>query len=293
MLKKLGGRASLPAKWPSHREALPDLGLHSLISPGLVVLEGPPGTGALRFVAVPPSAALFPLRVLPRRGDVERAEPGAACPAVWPPLACMGGQSRFFFLSCWSGMRGGRFLGGALGSRLSPQPPPPRVLWPSPSPEHVAWWWRPRGCGPIWRVSPVWSSAWLLPRSTAGGGGWRGGLWPRGGGVSRAWGDLRRSFRSMFLDLKSSLAGIDAKLDHLTEQMDRIRARVDKHDACFEQLESRTSELEDQGRGGRERLLQMKRVLEVIRNKNEDLEARSWCNNVRTCYFSPLKLQWP
>ncbi|KAJ1213486.1 hypothetical protein NDU88_001123 [Pleurodeles waltl] len=46
--------------------------------------------------------------------------------------------------------------------------------------------------------------------------------------------------QSMFLDLKSSLAGIDAKLDHLTEQMDCIRARVDEHDARFEQLELRT-----------------------------------------------------
>ncbi|KAJ1118647.1 hypothetical protein NDU88_006835 [Pleurodeles waltl] len=59
-----------------------------------------------------------------------------------------------------------------------------------------------------------------------------------------------------------------AKLSFDGEQMDRIRARVDEHDAHFEQLESRTSELEDQGHGERERLLQMERVLEVIRNKN-------------------------
>ncbi|KAJ1150631.1 hypothetical protein NDU88_003421 [Pleurodeles waltl] len=83
------------------------------------------------------------------------------------------------------------------------------------------------------------------------------------------------SVRSIFLDLKSSLAGIDAKLDHLTEQMDRIHAWVDEHDARFEQLELRTSQLEDRGQGERERLLQMERVLAVIRNKNEDLEARS------------------
>ncbi|KAJ1186251.1 hypothetical protein NDU88_003034 [Pleurodeles waltl] len=89
------------------------------------------------------------------------------------------------------------------------------------------------------------------------------------------------TIKSMFMDFKSSLAGIDAKLDHLTEQMDRIRARVDERDARFEQLESRFSEMEDQQRGDQERLLQMERVLEVIRNKNEDLEVRSRRNNVR------------
>ncbi|KAJ1213663.1 hypothetical protein NDU88_001295 [Pleurodeles waltl] len=44
------------------------------------------------------------------------------------------------------------------------------------------------------------------------------------------------SVKAMFMDLKCSLAGIDAKLDYLTEQMDRIRARMDEHDARFEQL---------------------------------------------------------
>ncbi|KAJ1132102.1 hypothetical protein NDU88_010432 [Pleurodeles waltl] len=63
--------------------------------------------------------------------------------------------------------------------------------------------------------------------------------------------------------------------------MDRIRARVDEHDARFEQLESCTSAMEDQRHGETEHLLQMERVLEVIRNKNEDLEARSRRNNVR------------
>ncbi|KAJ1129929.1 hypothetical protein NDU88_008289 [Pleurodeles waltl] len=54
------------------------------------------------------------------------------------------------------------------------------------------------------------------------------------------------SVKAMFLDLKNSLAEIDGKLDHLTEQMERIEAQVDDHDSCFEQLEARTSGLEDQ-----------------------------------------------
>ncbi|KAJ1109001.1 hypothetical protein NDU88_006371 [Pleurodeles waltl] len=88
------------------------------------------------------------------------------------------------------------------------------------------------------------------------------------------------SVRSMFLELKTSLAGIDAKLDHVTERLDRIRARVDDHDARFEVLESRTSEMEDAHRGDREQIAQMERLLEVIRNKNEGLEARSRRNNI-------------
>ncbi|KAJ1108094.1 hypothetical protein NDU88_005476 [Pleurodeles waltl] len=89
------------------------------------------------------------------------------------------------------------------------------------------------------------------------------------------------SVRAMFMELKTSLAGIDAKLDHVTERLDRIRARVDDHDARFETLETRTSEIENARSGDREQIAQMEPLLEVIRNKNEDLEARSRRNNIR------------
>ncbi|KAJ1199473.1 hypothetical protein NDU88_003307 [Pleurodeles waltl] len=49
----------------------------------------------------------------------------------------------------------------------------------------------------------------------------------RRGEVQMEEGALDASARSMFLDLKSSLAGIDVKLDHLTEKMGCVRARVD------------------------------------------------------------------
>ncbi|KAJ1146465.1 hypothetical protein NDU88_012738 [Pleurodeles waltl] len=71
--------------------------------------------------------------------------------------------------------------------------------------------------------------------------------------------------------------------------MDRIRARVDEHDARFKQLESRTSEMEDQRHGERERLLQMERVLEVIRNKNEVLELSSGYSTA--AHFISLRIQ--
>ncbi|KAJ1208326.1 hypothetical protein NDU88_003712 [Pleurodeles waltl] len=105
---------------------------------------------------------------------------------------------------------------------------------------------------------------------------------PQPGEVQMDDGPSDASVKSMFLDLKCSLAGIDAKLDYLMEQMDRIRAQEDEHNARFEQLKPCTWEMEDQWHVERERLLQMERVLEVIRNKNEDLEAWSRRNNVRT-----------
>ncbi|KAJ1211384.1 hypothetical protein NDU88_006744 [Pleurodeles waltl] len=110
----------------------------------------------------------------------------------------------------------------------------------------------------------------------------------RGGSSSSLLGDgpaaeggLDASVRAMFLDLKNSLAGINAKLDYVTEQLDRIKARVDDQNTRFDHLESRTSDLKDQHNDEREKLLQMERKLDIIHNKNEDLEVRSHRNNIR------------
>ncbi|KAJ1141067.1 hypothetical protein NDU88_007403 [Pleurodeles waltl] len=46
-------------------------------------------------------------------------------------------------------------------------------------------------------------------------------------------------------------------------------------------MERRTSELDDVHHSSTERLLQMERILEVIKNKNEDPEACSQKNNIR------------
>ncbi|KAJ1207254.1 hypothetical protein NDU88_002646 [Pleurodeles waltl] len=73
------------------------------------------------------------------------------------------------------------------------------------------------------------------------------------------------SVRAMFMELKTSLAGIDAKLDHVTERLDRIRARVDDHDARFETLETRTSDIEEARSGDREQIAQMERLMEAQR----------------------------
>ncbi|KAJ1096854.1 hypothetical protein NDU88_001985 [Pleurodeles waltl] len=87
---------------------------------------------------------------------------------------------------------------------------------------------------------------------------------PRPGDADTEEGSSEMSVRAMFMELKTSLAGIDAKLDHVTERLDRIRARVDDHDARFEMLETRTSDIEDARSGDREQIAQMERLMEII-----------------------------
>ncbi|KAJ1146562.1 hypothetical protein NDU88_012829 [Pleurodeles waltl] len=88
---------------------------------------------------------------------------------------------------------------------------------------------------------------------------------PRPGDADTEEGSSEISVRGMFMELKTSLAGIDAKLDHVTERLDRIRARVDDHDARFETLETRTSDIEDARSGDREQIAQMERLMEGLK----------------------------
>ncbi|KAJ1151788.1 hypothetical protein NDU88_004568 [Pleurodeles waltl] len=53
---------------------------------------------------------------------------------------------------------------------------------------------------------------------------------PRTGDADAEEGSPEMSVRAMFMELKTSLVGIDAKLDQVTERLDRIRSRVDEHD---------------------------------------------------------------
>ncbi|KAJ1093448.1 hypothetical protein NDU88_006549 [Pleurodeles waltl] len=79
--------------------------------------------------------------------------------------------------------------------------------------------------------------------------------------------------RSVFLDLKHRLTTIDTKIGLLTDKFDHLKDKVDKPDEGIDQLERCTLEVEDAQQASSKRLLQMAKVLEVIRNKNEDLEA--------------------
>ncbi|KAJ1116429.1 hypothetical protein NDU88_004640, partial [Pleurodeles waltl] len=54
-----------------------------------------------------------------------------------------------------------------------------------------------------------------------------------------------------------------------------MKERVDKRDGQLDQLESRTSDVEDTEATTGEHLLHMDKILEVIKLKNEDLDASS------------------
>ncbi|KAJ1211410.1 hypothetical protein NDU88_006770 [Pleurodeles waltl] len=91
---------------------------------------------------------------------------------------------------------------------------------------------------------------------------------------------LSTSVRSMFMDLKRSLTSIDYKMYQLTNHMDRLKEKVDNHGNRIDQLEYHTSALDDEQHTASGKLLQIEKVLKLIHNKNEDLEARSRRNNI-------------
>ncbi|KAJ1142275.1 hypothetical protein NDU88_008602 [Pleurodeles waltl] len=84
----------------------------------------------------------------------------------------------------------------------------------------------------------------------------------------------------MFLNLKQILTATDNKIDLLADHFDLLKEKIDKHNDRLDQLEHCMSEAEDVHLEDREKILRMVKVLEVIWNKNEDLEACSWRNNL-------------
>ncbi|KAJ1090229.1 hypothetical protein NDU88_003364 [Pleurodeles waltl] len=85
----------------------------------------------------------------------------------------------------------------------------------------------------------------------------------------------------MFLDLKQSLIAIDNEIDLLTDRFDCLKDNVDKHDKRINQFESCTSEVENEHSAAGEKVLEMKKVLELVRNINKDLEACLKRNNLQ------------
>ncbi|KAJ1132707.1 hypothetical protein NDU88_011010 [Pleurodeles waltl] len=63
--------------------------------------------------------------------------------------------------------------------------------------------------------------------------------------------------------------------------MDRMIERIDKLAERLDQAERRTSELEDEQTMMASRQIKMDKLLRALHAKAEDLEARSWRNNVR------------
>ncbi|KAJ1162793.1 hypothetical protein NDU88_003258 [Pleurodeles waltl] len=124
-----------------------------------------PGTGALQITVVPPPAAVFLLRVLPRWSGLSR---GRACSGSLP--VCEGCRS-----SARAAGRGPRvplerFLGGP--SVVASGCGPPREIWPAPGSGCAAWWWRPRGRR-AWKEE----SAQIVAAQAAAALCWFGGAW--------------------------------------------------------------------------------------------------------------------
>lgn len=83
------------------------------------------------------------------------------------------------------------------------------------------------------------------------------------------------------LEMRSSLRTIDSKLDVFTSQLESVKQKVDTHETRLDVLENRHSDLHDFQVETKEQVLQMDKVLGLLRAKNEDLEARSRRNNLR------------
>lgn len=92
--------------------------------------------------------------------------------------------------------------------------------------------------------------------------------------------DAEEDMRSILLEMRSGLKTIDSKIDALTSSLDAVKEKVDKHETRLDVLENRLSDTHDPTAEAQTQILNMEKVLEVIRLKNEDLEARSRRNNL-------------
>ncbi|KAJ1185957.1 hypothetical protein NDU88_002743 [Pleurodeles waltl] len=80
-----------------------------------------------------------------------------------------------------------------------------------------------------------------------------------GGGTSQEPG-----IGTMFLDFKQTPTAIETKIDLLTDRFDHLKEKVDTHDVHIDHLERHTLDMEDGQHSAGEKLLQMKKVLDVI-----------------------------
>lgn len=78
----------------------------------------------------------------------------------------------------------------------------------------------------------------------------------------------------LLLEVKSSLKTIDSKIDNLTPCLDRVKQRVDSHDARLVQLAARVSDAKDAGVSSAQTRLKMDKILKLIHANNVDLKAR-------------------
>lgn len=81
--------------------------------------------------------------------------------------------------------------------------------------------------------------------------------------------------------MQQSLQTIYGKIDTLNLRMDNMASKLDKHAARLTEAEQRISNSEDKVEVITKSCAQIEKLFAVINTKNEDLEARSWRNNLR------------
>lgn len=87
--------------------------------------------------------------------------------------------------------------------------------------------------------------------------------------------------KTMLGEVKTSLMDMHTKIDSIVSRLDQVSRKVDRHDARLTALETRVSDHEDHQTEQNEKLQKITKDLDIIRARNEDLEARSRRNNVR------------
>ncbi|KAJ1190304.1 hypothetical protein NDU88_007042 [Pleurodeles waltl] len=83
----------------------------------------------------------------------------------------------------------------------------------------------------------------------------------------------------LLLNMQDNLTFIDRKLLTLIARVDKISAKVDKWEKRLSDDKAKTLSLKYDMAGHSNKLLDMAKVLKVIRTKNKDLEARFQHNN--------------
>lgn len=86
---------------------------------------------------------------------------------------------------------------------------------------------------------------------------------------------------AMEKNLQSSITALGTKIDALSYRMDLMAERLDKHAERLDMSERRLTEVEESQISLDAELKQLGRVLRVLQDKTEDLEARSRRCNLR------------
>lgn len=87
--------------------------------------------------------------------------------------------------------------------------------------------------------------------------------------------------KAILFEMRQGFATIADKVDTLSTRMDAVANKLEGHAQRIKEAEERLSVVEDSAAGAQTAIAQMDKLLKVIANKSEDMEARSRRNNIR------------